>query len=48
MYVPIEFRQEVARWVEEGRLLKELIAEMSKAQRNFLTSKKKSAKNNNA
>ena len=46
MYVPIEFRQEVARWVEEGRLLKELIAEMSKAQRNFLTSKKKSAKNN--
>lgn len=44
VYVPIELRQEVARWVEEGKLLKRLIAEMSKAQREFLISKKKSSK----
>ncbi len=48
MYVPIKFRQEVARWVEEGKILKELIAEMSKAQRSFLISKKKSVNNNKA
>jgi len=38
----MEFRKEVAKWVEEGKLLKRLIAEMSKAQREFLISKKKS------
>lgn len=41
LYVPMELRREVAKWVEEGKLLKRLIAEMSKAQREFLMSKKK-------
>jgi len=44
LYVPIEFREEVARWVQEGKILKRLIAEMSKAQRKFLINKKKSTK----
>ena len=42
LYVPMEFRKEVAKWVEEGKLLKRLIGEMSKAQREFLIRKKKS------
>jgi len=42
LYVPIELRQEVQRWVQEGKLLKRLVAEVSQAQREFLTSKKKS------
>jgi len=44
LYVPVEFREEVAKWVQEGKILKRLIAQMSKAQRNFLISKKKSMK----
>jgi hypothetical protein len=44
LYVPIELRQEVDRWVQEGKLLKRLVAEVSQAQREFLTSKKKSRK----
>ena len=36
LYVPIEFREEVAKWVEEGKTLRRLIAEMSEAQRDFL------------
>ena len=44
LYVPIEFREEVAKWVQEGKILKRLIAEMSKAQRDFLINKKKSMK----
>jgi len=44
LYVPIEFREEVARWVQEGKILKRLILEMSKAQREFLISKKKNIK----
>jgi hypothetical protein len=44
LYVPIELRQEVERWVQEGKLLKRLVAEVSQAQREFLTSKKKSRK----
>ena len=44
LYVPIELRQEVAIWVEEGKLLKRLIAEMSKAQRDVLIGKKKNMK----
>ena len=44
LYIPIEFREEVARWVQEGKILKRLIAEMSKAQREFLISKKKNIK----
>ncbi len=45
LYVPIELRQEVERWVQEGKLLKRLVAEVSQAQREFLTSKKKNRKN---
>jgi hypothetical protein len=44
LYVPIEFRPEVERWVQEGKRLKRLVAEVSQAQREFLTSKKKSRK----
>jgi hypothetical protein len=44
VYVPIELREEVERWVKEGKLLKRLVAEVSEAQREFLTSKKKSKK----
>jgi hypothetical protein len=44
LYVPIELRQEVERWVLEGKLLKRLVAEVSQAQREFLISKKKSRK----
>jgi hypothetical protein len=40
----VEFREEAARWVQEGKILKSLIAEMSKAQREFLINKKKSMK----
>jgi hypothetical protein len=46
LYVPIELRQEVKRWVQEGKLLKHLAAELSQAQREFLTSKKKRRKSN--
>ena len=46
VYVPIELREEVARWVQEGKLLKRLVAEVSQAQREFLTSKKKKRKSN--
>jgi len=46
LYVPMELRQEVETWVQEGRLLKRLVAEVSQAQREFLTSKKKSRRNN--
>lgn len=48
LYVPIEFRQEVAKWVEEGKRLKRLIAQMSKAQREFLIQKKMNMKNRNS
>jgi len=44
LYIPVEFREEVARWVQEAKILKRLIAEMSKAQREFLISKKKNIK----
>jgi hypothetical protein len=46
LYVPMELRLEVERWVQEGKLLKRLVAEVSQAQREFLTSKKKSRKSN--
>jgi hypothetical protein len=45
VYVPIELRTEVARWVQEAKRLKRLIAQMSKAQREFLIDKKKNIKN---
>ena len=44
LYVPVEFREEVAKWVQEGKTLRRLIAEMSKAQRDFLINKKKRIK----
>ena len=44
LYVPMAFRQEVEKWVQEGKLLKRLVAEVSQAQREFLTSKKQSSK----
>ena len=44
VYIPIELRQEVDRWAQEGKLLKRLVAEMSQAQRELLTEKKKSRK----
>jgi hypothetical protein len=44
LYVPIELRQEVERWVREGKLLKRLVAEVTQAQREFLICKKKSRK----
>ena len=46
LYVPMSLRQEVETWVQEGKLLKRLVAEVSQAQREFLTSKKMSSKNN--
>ncbi len=46
LYVPKQLRPEVERWVQEGKLLKRLVAEVSQAQREFLTSKKKSRKSN--
>lgn len=48
LYVPMELRQEVAKWVEEGKHLKRLIAQMSQAQREFLISVKKNIKNKKA
>jgi hypothetical protein len=41
LHVPSELRQEVARWVKEGKLLKDLIGQMSSAQRELLISKRK-------
>ncbi len=42
LHVPAELRQEVAKWVEEGKLLKSLIGQMSVAQRELLILKRKS------
>jgi hypothetical protein len=46
LYIPRELRQEVERWVQEGKLLKRLVAEVSQAQREFLIGKKKSRRSN--
>jgi hypothetical protein len=40
----MKLRQEVERWVQEGKLLKRLVTEVSQAQREFLINKKKSRK----
>ena len=40
LYVPVSLRKEVAKWVEEGKLLKKLINEMSEAQRSVLQTTK--------
>ena len=45
IYVPVELRQEVKQWVEEGKKIKNLMAQMSNAQREFLRRRKKSIKN---
>jgi hypothetical protein len=42
LYVSKDMRSEVLKWVEEGKRLKKLIAEMSEAQKKFL----KELKNN--
>ncbi len=44
MHIPISLRKEVKKWVEEGKRLKELIQQMSKTQREFLCSIRKSSK----
>jgi len=44
LYVPIAYRQEVAEWVEEGKLLRQLIGKMSEEQRNVLRDMKKKKK----
>jgi hypothetical protein len=36
LHVPLTLREEVAAWVDEGKRLKQLIHEMSAAQRAFL------------
>lgn len=41
IHVPAGLRQEVARWVEEGKHLRNLMGEMSQAQKELLVSKKK-------
>ena len=41
LYVPVDLREEVAKWVEEGKKLKRLIKQMSKAQREMLIKIKK-------
>jgi hypothetical protein len=46
LYVPIELRPEVEQWVQEGKLLKRLMTEVSQAQREFLLSQKRSRKRN--
>ena len=46
LYIPMAYRQEVTKWVEEAKRLKRLIAQMSKAQREFLIRMKKSKKSN--
>jgi hypothetical protein len=42
LHVPAELRQEVETWIQEGRLLKSLMREMSQAQREVLLAKRKS------
>jgi hypothetical protein len=36
LYVPVEDREEVARWVEEGKRIKGLIRELAEEQRKLL------------
>ena len=45
LYIPAELRQEVSKWVEEGKLLKSLIGQMSAAQREVLITKRKTRSN---
>jgi len=41
LHVPSDLREEVAKWVEEGKLLKNLMGQMSAVQREILISKRK-------
>ncbi len=42
--VPADLREEVAGWIEEGKLLKSLMKDMSNAQKEFFASMRKSKK----
>jgi len=44
LYVPVEMREEVQTWVNNWKLLRRLIRQMSQAQRQFLLQRKKTAK----
>lgn len=44
LYIPVALRQEVARWVKEGKHVKGLMAQMSMAQLEFLIHKKRRLK----
>jgi len=48
MYVPMELRPEVERWVQEAKLLKRLVGRSISGPEGVLTSKKKSRKSNKA
>jgi hypothetical protein len=41
LYVPVELREEVQTWVNNWKLLRRLIRQMSQAQREFLLQRKK-------
>jgi hypothetical protein len=41
LHVPSDLREEVAKWVKEGKLLKNLIGQMSAVQREILISNRK-------
>jgi DNA-dependent RNA polymerase auxiliary subunit epsilon len=44
LYVPVEMREEVRTWVNNWKVLRRLIRQMSQAQREFLLYQKKTAK----
>ena len=41
LYVPVDMREEVQTWVDNWKLLRRLIRQMSQAQREFLLQRKK-------
>ncbi len=41
LYVPPRLKNEVIAWIDEGKKLRQLMTEMSAAQREFLTEKRK-------
>jgi hypothetical protein len=44
LYVPVEMREEVQTWVDNWKLLRRLIGQMSQAQRQFLLRKRTAKK----
>ena len=44
LYVPVDMREEVQTWVDNWKLLRRLIRQMSQAQRQFLLEQKKTHK----